>query len=39
MKQLKLQKLQDNLRNKFFRQGVKMVGPETIYFSKDTKSL
>ena len=37
MKQLKLQKLQDNLRNKFLRQGVKMVGPETIYFSKDTK--
>ena len=37
MKQLKLQKLQDNLRNKFSRQGVKMVGAETIYFSKDTK--
>ena len=37
MKQLKLQKLQDNLRNKFSRQGVKIVGPETIYFSKDTK--
>ena len=37
MKQLKLQKLQNNLRNKFSRQGVKMVGPETIYFSKDTK--
>ena len=37
MKQLKLQKLQDNLRNKFFRQGVKMVGQETIFFSKDTK--
>ena len=37
MKQLKLQKHQDNLRNKFSRQGVKMVGPETIYFSKDTK--
>ena len=37
MKQIKLQKLQDNLRNKFSRQGVKMVGPETIYFSKDTK--
>ncbi len=37
MKQLKLQKLQDNLRNKFSRHGVKMVGPETIYFSKDTK--
>ena len=37
MKQLKLQKLQDNLRHKFSRHGVKMVGPETIYFSKDTK--
>jgi|TARA_B100000123_G_C25542740_1_gene346001 bifunctional UDP-N-acetylglucosamine pyrophosphorylase/glucosamine-1-phosphate N-acetyltransferase len=37
MKQLKLQKLQNNLRNKFSRLGVKMVGPETIYFSKDTK--
>ena len=37
MKQLKLKKLQDNLRNKFSRQGVKMVGAETIYFSKDTK--
>ena len=37
MKQLKLQKLQYNLRNKFSRQGVKMVGQETIFFSKDTK--
>ena len=37
MKQLKLQKLQNNHRNKFSRLGVKMVGPETIYFSKDTK--
>ena len=37
MKQLKLQKIQNNLRNKFSRLGVKMVGPETIYFSKDTK--
>ena len=37
MKQLKLQKLQNNLRNKFSRLGVKMAGPETIYFSKDTK--
>ncbi len=37
MKQLKLQKLQNNLRKKFSRLGVKMVGPETIYFSKDTK--
>ncbi len=37
MKQLKLQKLQNNLRYKFSKLGVKMVGPETIYFSKDTK--
>ena len=37
MKQLNLQKLQNNLRNKFSKSGVKMVSPETIYFSKDTK--
>ena len=37
MKQLNLQKLQANLRNKFSKLGVKMIGPETIYFSKDTK--
>ena len=37
MKQINLQKLQNNLRNKFSKLGVKMVGPETIYFSKDTK--
>ena len=37
MKQIKLQKLQNSLRNKFSKLGVKMVGPETIYFSKDTK--
>jgi bifunctional UDP-N-acetylglucosamine pyrophosphorylase/glucosamine-1-phosphate N-acetyltransferase len=37
MKQLNLQKLQDRLRNKFIKAGVKMLGPETIYFSKDTK--
>ena len=37
MKELKLQKLQNDLRNKFSKLGVKMVGPETIYFSKDTK--
>ncbi len=37
MKQLKLQNLQNRLRNKFLKQGVKMLGPETIYFSKDTK--
>ena len=37
MKQLNLQKLQSRLRNKFLRSGVKMLGPETIYFSKDTR--
>ena len=37
MKQLNLQKLQNRLRNKFLKIGVKMIGPETIYFSKDTK--
>ena len=37
MKQSNFQKIQNNLRNKFLRLGVKMIGPETIYFSKDTK--
>jgi len=37
MKQLNLQKLQNKLRNKFSKLGVKMIGPETIYFSEDTK--
>ena len=37
MKQIKLQKLQNSLRNKFLKLGVKMLGPETIFFSKDTK--
>ena len=37
MKQLNLQKLQNNLRKKFLKIGVKMIGPETIFFSKDTK--
>jgi len=37
MKQLNLQKLQNKLRIKFLKSGVKMSGPETIYFSKDTK--
>ena len=37
MKQLNLQKLQIKLRNKFTKLGVRMIGPETIYFSKDTK--
>ena len=37
MKQLNLQKLQNILRKKFLKVGVKMFGPETIFFSKDTK--
>ena len=37
MKQFNLQKQQNNLRNKFLKFGVKMIGPETIYFSKDTR--
>ena len=37
MKQLNLQKAQNNLRKKFLKVGVKMIGPETIFFSKDTK--
>ena len=37
MKQLNLQQAQSNLRRKFLKEGVRMVGPETIFFSKDTK--
>ena len=37
MKQLKLQIVQNRLRNKFLKLGVKMLGPETVFFSKDTK--
>ena len=37
MKQSNLQKTQNQIREKFLKQGVKMVGPETIFFSKDTK--
>ena len=37
MKQINLKKDQDRLRDKFLKSGVKMTGPETIYFSKDTK--
>ena len=37
MKELKIQNLQNKLRNKFLKSGVKMIGPDTIYFSKDTK--
>ena len=34
MKQIDLQK---KIRNKFIKQGVKMIDPNTVYFSKDTK--
>ena len=37
MKQINSQKIQINLRNKFVKLGVKMIGPETIFFSEDTK--
>ena len=37
MKELNSQKIQNKLRNKFLKAGVKMVGPETIFFSNDTK--
>ena len=37
MKQLNLKNLQNDLRKKFLKLGVKMTGPETIFFSKDTK--
>ena len=37
MKQLKSKINQTKLRNQFIKSGVKMIGPETIFFSKDTK--
>ena len=37
MKQINSQKIQIKLRNKFNKSGVKMIGPETIFFSEDTK--
>ena len=37
MKELNLQKIQNKLRSKFLASGVKMLGPETIFFSNDTK--
>ena len=37
MKQINLQKIQNKLRNKFIKIGVKMIAPETIFFSEDTK--
>ena len=37
MKQLNSQINQTKLRNQFVKSGVKMIGPETIFFSNDTK--
>ena len=37
MKQSKNYNNQNKLRNKFLNAGVKMIGPETIFFSNDTK--
>ena len=37
MKQINSQYLQDKLRKKFLKSGVKMSGPDTIFFSNDTK--
>jgi len=37
MKELNSQKVQNKLRYKFLKSGVKMIGPETIFFSNDTK--
>ena len=34
---MKQTNLQDNLRRKFVKLGVKMVAPDTVFFSKDTK--
>ena len=36
MKQTEKQNNQNKLRNKFLKAGVKMVGPETIFFSEDS---
>ena len=37
MKELNSQIIQNKLRNKFLKVGVNMSGPETIFFSKDTR--
>ena len=34
---MKQTNLQDNLRKKFIKKGTKMIAPETIFFSNDTK--
>jgi bifunctional UDP-N-acetylglucosamine pyrophosphorylase/glucosamine-1-phosphate N-acetyltransferase len=37
MKEKKLEKFQNKLRNNFIKKGVKMIAPETVFFSNDTK--
>ena len=37
MKQKKFENEQQKLRNKFKKKGVKMIAPETVFFSKNTK--
>ena len=37
MKEKKLNKFQNILRNNFIKKGVKMIAPETVFFSNDTK--
>jgi UDP-N-acetylglucosamine diphosphorylase/glucosamine-1-phosphate N-acetyltransferase len=37
MKQINSHNIQTKLRNKFVKFGVKMIGPETIFFSADTR--
>ena len=37
MKELNSQKVQNKLRSKFLKAGVKMAGPQTVFFSNDTK--
>ena len=37
MKEKKLEKFQNKLRNNFIKKGVKMIAPETVFFSNDTR--
>ena len=37
MKQKKIKEEQLKLRNKFLKNGVKMMAPDTVFFSKNTK--
>ena len=37
MKQINIKTLQNKLRNKFLTSGVKMLGPETIFFQMTLK--